>query len=104
MPKSLISFYERFEADILSGKKTITIRNRDEKDYSINSVVDVVTFESERFFTKLRVLGVNQISFDDLNESHARQENMSLATLKSVISEIYPNESELYVISFERVE
>ena len=26
-----ITFYQRFEADILAGKKTITIRNEDEK-------------------------------------------------------------------------
>lgn len=38
--------------------------------------------------------------FDELNEQHAKQENMSLAELKQVIREIYPNDNAFFVIEF----
>jgi uncharacterized protein YqfB (UPF0267 family) len=40
----------------------------------------------------------------NLTNDHARQENMSLAELQDVISQIYPGEQQLYVISFRRID
>ncbi|MBE2895104.1 N(4)-acetylcytidine aminohydrolase [Spirabiliibacterium falconis] len=100
---SQITFFARFERDILAGRKTITIRNRDEKDYIPNTLVDVRTFEAGRWFAKIRILSVTPISFDAINDEHAKQENMTLDQLKSVISDIYPNETALYVLTFEVV-
>ncbi len=40
-----MTFFRRFEADILSGKKTITIRDESERDYQPGSVVEVSTLE-----------------------------------------------------------
>ena len=41
--------------------------------------------------------------FDDLNEKHAVQENMTLVQLKDVISEIYPGLKELFMIEFRLI-
>lgn len=103
MNLSEISFFERFEADILSGKKTITIRDESEKGYSANSIVQVVTFEQGRWFCELKILSVMPIQYDDLSEFHAQQENMTLPELKAIIREIYPNATSLYVISYELI-
>lgn len=35
-----MTFFERFESDILSGKKVITIRDESEKDYVIGTEVE----------------------------------------------------------------
>jgi uncharacterized protein YqfB (UPF0267 family) len=98
-----MTFFERFEADILSGKKTITIRDESEKNYTKNSVVQVSTYEADRWFCELQIKGVQPITNAELSEFHAAQENMTLSELKTVIDEIYPNVKNLYVITYELV-
>ncbi|WP_413283734.1 N(4)-acetylcytidine aminohydrolase [Vibrio sp. MA40-2] len=98
-----MTFFERFEADILSGKKVITIRDEAEKDYQPGAVVEVSTFETSRWFCDLMIKSVAPIQFDELTEFHANQENMTLPELREVIRSIYPNVNELYVISYELV-
>jgi hypothetical protein len=95
-----ITFYQRFEADILSGKKTITIRGASEKNYIPGKVVQASTHKDGRKFARLEIVSVDAIEFKQLNKAHAKQENMSLAELQAVIQEIYPNTQELYTISF----
>lgn len=95
-----ITFFERFEADILSGKKTITIRDELEKDFTANTRVQVSTFETRRWFCEVVIEDVQPIRFEQLSEFHAQQENMTLDELKNVITEIYPNVNDLYVISY----
>ncbi|GAL28610.1 RNA-binding domain protein [Vibrio variabilis] len=51
-------------------------------------------------FGNLKILSITPMSFDDINETHALQENMTLSQLREVIREIYPGEDELYVIEF----
>ena len=99
-----MTFFERFEADILSGKKTITIRDESEKDYSPNSIVQVSTYEHDRWFCALKIKYVEAIAFSKLSDFHAKQENMTLPELKGVIQKIYPNVESLYVISYELVD
>jgi uncharacterized protein YqfB (UPF0267 family) len=101
---SKITFFERFEADILSGKKTITIRDELEKDYSVNSIVQVSTYENDRWFCALKIKDVSAVAFNQLADFHAKQENMTLLELKAVIQKIYPNVQRLYVISYELVD
>ncbi|MFA0086753.1 ASCH domain-containing protein [Vibrio sp. 10N.286.49.C2] len=96
-----MTFFERFETDILAQTKTITIRDASEKDYEIGNVVPVSTFEDGREFCHVKVLSVKAIDFDEINDLHAEQENMTLPQLKEVIEEIYPGEKQLYVIDFE---
>ncbi|MCF7362891.1 ASCH domain-containing protein [Vibrio diazotrophicus] len=99
-----MTFFARFEADILSGKKVITIRDESEKDYQLGSVVDVSTLEEGRWFCRLKIKSVEPVLFSDLNEFHAEQENMTLPQLKQVINDIYPGIESLYVIQYELVE
>ena len=101
MSLTKITFFERFEADILSSKKTITIRDESEKDFIPNTIVQVETYETARWFCELLIKDVQPISVDKLSEFHAHQENMTLAELKAVITEIYPNVKDLYVITYE---
>lgn len=103
MNLSEITFFERFEADILSGKKTITIRDESEKGYTAGSIVQVSTFEDARWFCALKIISVKAIQYDALSEFHAQQENMTLPELKAIIREIYPDATDLYVISYEFV-
>ncbi|QBY05374.1 ASCH domain-containing protein [Thalassotalea sp. HSM 43] len=103
MSLSEMTFFERFEADILSGKKTITIRDEAEKDYQTNSIVQVSTHEDGRWFCALKIISVCPIHFDQLSDFHAHQENMTLAELKSVIRDIYGNNNNLFVISYSLV-
>ncbi|EGQ7963666.1 TPA: ASCH domain-containing protein [Vibrio vulnificus] len=98
-----MTFFSRFEADILAGKKTITIRDESEKDYQPGTTVEVSTLEEGRVFCQLKILSVEPIAFSALNQFHAEQENMTLETLKEVIQEIYPGIEQLYVIQYQRV-
>ncbi|NAW69760.1 ASCH domain-containing protein [Vibrio sp. V27_P1S3P104] len=99
-----MTFFSRFESDILAGKKVITIRDESEKNYQPNSIVEVSTLEEGRWFCRLKIINVEPIQFDDLNEFHAQQENMTLTELKQVISDIYPGIKQLYVIHYQLVE
>ncbi|UKH16650.1 N(4)-acetylcytidine aminohydrolase [Actinobacillus pleuropneumoniae] len=98
-----ITFFSRFEADILAGKKTITIRDKSESYFQPQQELKVFTNETNRFFAHIRVISVTPIHFEQLNEQHAKQENMSLAELKQVIREIYPNDNNFFVIEFELI-
>lgn len=98
-----ITFFQRFEADILAAKKTITIRDESERDFAVGSRVEVATFETNRKFCDIEIQNVEPIHFDLLSEQHAQQENMTLEQLKAVIREIYPGVDMLYVISFKLI-
>jgi len=99
-----MTFFERFEADILSGKKTITIRDESEKNYVPGTVVRVSTSEDGREFCQLEIQSVEPVLFDELTQVHAEQENMTLPVLKDVIQSIYPGIQQLYVISYKLAE
>lgn len=99
-----ITFFSRFEADILAGKKNITIRDKSEAYFQPKQELKVFTNETNLFFADIRVISVTLIRFEQLNEQHAKQENMSLAELKQVIREIYPNDNDFFVIEFELIE
>lgn len=95
-----ITFYQRFEADILAGRKTITIRDDSESHFKAGDILRVGRFEDNQYFCTIEVLSISPIMLDNLTEQHAAQENMGLEELKEVIKTIYSNESELYVIRF----
>ncbi|MGY0215906.1 N(4)-acetylcytidine aminohydrolase [Endozoicomonadaceae bacterium StTr2] len=98
---SIISFYSRFKDDIRAGRKTITIRNEAESCYQPEQVVRAITNPEEEEIATLKITHVEPITLDQLNEHHARQENMPLQELRELIPQIYPNESRFYVISFQ---
>ena len=96
-----ITFYQRFEADILVGHKTITIRDKSESHFKAGDILRVGRFEDNQYFCTIEVLSVSPIMLDNLTEQHAAQENMSLAELKEVIRGIYPSENKFYIIHFK---
>ena len=95
-----ITFYQRFETDILAGRKTITIRDKSESHFKAGDILRVGRFEDNQYFCTIEVLSVSPITLDELTEQHATQENMSLAELNEVIRDIYPIEELFYVIRF----
>jgi N4-acetylcytidine amidohydrolase len=102
-PPTVMTFFTRFEADILAGRKTITIRDASERNYLPGSVVTVASHETGRVFCQIKIIAVTAVLFSALSDFHAQQENMTLAELKQVIAEIYPGEQQLYVITFQRI-
>lgn len=100
-PMDKITFFERFEADILAGKKTITLRDESESGVIAGQTLPVYTLESNRYFCDIRIVALQEMEFDELTDKEAFQENMTLEQLKQVIQEIYPGIRHLYKISFE---
>ena len=96
-----ITFYQRFETDILAGRKTITIRDKSESYFKAGDILRVGRFEDNQYFCTIEVLSVSPITLDELTEQHAKQENMSLAELKEVIKAIYPSEDKFVLINFK---
>ncbi len=95
-----ITFFERFEADILSGAKTITLRDESESHFRVGDRLSVSTFEAGRHFCDIQVVRVETLAFEALNSRHAAQENMTLEQLKAVIIEIYGEIDSLYLIEY----
>lgn len=95
-----ITFFERFERDILSGAKTITLRDEAESHVIAGQVLPVSTFEIDRWFCDIQILEVTPLALSDLNQTHAEQENMTLAQLRLVIAEIYPGVEQLFMLRF----
>ncbi|AHG22148.1 hypothetical protein Z042_22850 [Chania multitudinisentens RB-25] len=97
-----ITFFSRFEQDILAERKTITIRDASESHFQPGEVLRVSRYEDGVFFCFIEVLSVTPVALDALTETHARQENMTLSELKQVIKDIYPGLDELFVIAFHK--
>ena len=95
-----ITFYQRFEADILAGCKTITIQDKSESHFKEGDILRVGRFEDNQYFCTIEVLSVSPITLDELTEQHAKQENMGLEELKEVIRSIYLNEDKFILINF----
>ncbi|HEY1845300.1 MAG TPA: N(4)-acetylcytidine aminohydrolase [Buttiauxella sp.] len=98
-----ITFFQRFEADILADRKTITLRDEAESHFRPGQRLRVGRYEDDVYFCTIEVKSVEPVLLNELTLEHARQENMTLTQLKEVIGEIYPGLNELHVISFERI-
>ena len=98
-----ITFFQRFQDDILAGRKTITIRDAAESHFKMGDVLRVGRYEDDGYFCTIRVVATSTVTLDTLTELHAQQENMTLAQLREVIAEIYPEEKQFYVIEFEKL-
>ncbi|RJX68959.1 ASCH domain-containing protein [Vibrio sinensis] len=98
-----ITFFEFLAPSIVAGQKTITIRDESESHYVPGTQVEVFTLETNQRVCDIKILSVEPLNFDDINEFHAEQEYMELPKLKSLIREIYPNTDTLFVISYELV-
>ena len=96
-----ITFYQRFEADILTGRKSITIRDKSESHFKAGDILRVGRFEDNQYFCTIEVLSVSPITLDELTEQHAKQENMTLGELREVIQGIYLKEELFYLMKFK---
>ncbi|HCC4256724.1 TPA: ASCH domain-containing protein [Escherichia coli] len=94
-----ITFFQRFQDDILAGRKTITIRDESESHFKTGDVLRVGRFEDDGYFCTIEVTATSTL--DTLTEKHAKQENMTLTELKKVIADIYPDQTQFYVIEFK---
>ena len=103
MTTKFITFYQRFAADILSGKKIITIRDAEANYFESGDVVHAYTFETRELFAALAVHRIEKLNFEELSNQHAAQENMTLAELRTIIKQIYPDNCQLYVITFQNL-
>ena len=96
-----ITFFQRFQDDILAGRKTITIRDAAESHFKTGDVLRVGRFEDDGYFCTIEVTATSTITLETLTEKHAEQENMTLPELKKVIADIYPGQTHFYVIEFK---
>jgi len=98
-----ITFFQRFERDILAGRKTITIRDESEAHFKEGQVLRVGRYEDDGYFCTINVLSVTPVTLSELTDEHARQENMTLDALREVINAIYPGTDNFYVIAFKLI-
>ena len=96
-----ITFFQRFQDDILAGRKTITIRDASESHFKTGDVLRVGRFEDDGYFCTIEVTATSTVTLDTLTEKHAEQENMTLTELIKVIADIYPGQTQFYVIEFK---
>ena len=87
-----ITFFQRFQDDILAGRKTITIRDESESHFKTGD---------DGYFCTIEVTATSTVTLDTLTEKHAEQENMTLTELIKVIADIYPGQTQFYVIEFK---
>ena len=99
-----ITFFEWLTPSIKAGKKTITIRDSSESHYIPNTCVKVFTLEKNEYVCDIKIISVDKICYEDINQHHAEQEFMSLEKLKQLIREIYPNEDEFFVITYQKID
>ncbi|EOF4704506.1 ASCH domain-containing protein [Klebsiella sp. RHBSTW-00484] len=101
MQQNDITFFQRFQDDILAGRKTITIRDAAESHFKVGDILRVGRYEDNGYFCTIRVVATSTVTLETLTDLHAQQENMTLTQLRDVIAEIYPGEQQFYVIEFE---
>ena len=99
-----ITFFQRFQNDIVAGRKTITLRDAAESHFKTGDILRVGRYEDDGYFCTIEVLATSTVTMDTLTERHAEQENMTLPQLKQVIADIYPGEDTFYVIEFKCID
>ncbi|WP_334378840.1 N(4)-acetylcytidine aminohydrolase [Escherichia coli] len=93
-----MTFFERFQDDILAARKTITIRDESESHFKTGDVLPVGRFQDDGNFSTIEVTATSTVTLDTLTEKHAEQEKMTLTELKKVIADIYRGQTQFYVI------
>ena len=66
-------FFQRFQDDILAGRKTITIRDESESHFKTGDVLRVGRFEDDGYFCTIEVTATSTVTLDTLTEKHAEQ-------------------------------
>ncbi|MBJ7539954.1 N(4)-acetylcytidine aminohydrolase [Marinomonas transparens] len=71
-----ITFFSRLERQIVSGKKTTTIRDKSESHYSVGQILDAYTHEDNCKICQIEILSIEPVEFNKLNRTHAKAENL----------------------------
>lgn len=95
-----ITFYRHFAPDILAGRKTITLRDKQESEFRQGQYLRAGYEDNGEYFATLEVLSVTPVLQSELTAEHARQENMTEQQLRQVIAQIYPGVEQLFSVSF----
>lgn len=97
-----ITFFKRLAPQILSGKKTITIRDKTESYYNRGQILEAKTLEGGHHICLIEIISIQKVTYDQLNRSHAKAENLPFVfILKWMLRRIYPGEPDLYVLRFK---
>lgn len=101
---SCMTFFQRLERQILTGKKTATIRDKSDSHFSVGQILDACTHEDSRRICQIEILSIEPVKFSELNRTHAKAENLPFVfVLKWIIRKIYPTEKNLFFIQFRVV-
>ena len=65
--------------------------------------LDDALVEKDEKVCEIKILAVEPLDFNDINEFHAEQEAIELPKLKQLIREIYPSTDDLFLITYELV-
>ena len=96
-----IKFFDDLLPAVISGQKTITIRSLSGLKYLPGSCVQVISQTTGLCVCEIKIISVEAILFSQINDSHARREQMTLTDLKNLIAQIYPDTKQLSLISFK---
>ncbi|SPW58678.1 putative cytoplasmic protein [Escherichia coli] len=83
------------------GVKPSPSATESESHFKTGDVLRVGRFEDDGYFCTIEVTATSTVTLDTLTEKHAEQENMTLTELKKVIADIYPDQTQFYVIEFK---
>lgn len=59
-----ITFFQRFQNDILAGRKTITIRDAAESHFKVGDVLRVGRYEDDGYFCTIAVTATSTVTLD----------------------------------------
>lgn len=86
----------------MSGKKTATIRVKDDSDYYAGQIVGALTHEGGDTFCHIQIISIEPVQYSELNRRHANAEYLPFVfMLKWIIRRIYPGERDLLFIRFK---
>lgn len=98
-----LSFFKRLEKQLLSGKKTATIRSVQEGDYQVGQSVDACRHEDGGFICRLTIRAIEPVSLDSLTRVHAQAENLPFVfLLKRILRRLYNEDEALVCLWFEK--
>lgn len=95
-------FRRRLKGSILSGKKTATLRTKEDSDYYIGQVVTAVSHEDGETICRVQIISIEPVQYRALNRHHAKAEYLPFVfLLKWIIRKIYPGEQDFLFIRFK---
>ncbi|WP_127560344.1 ASCH domain-containing protein [Saccharospirillum alexandrii] len=95
-------FSRKLKSQILSGKKTGTVRNKADSDYHSGQELDALLDEDGSKICRIRIISIEPVQYSELKRQHAKAEYLPFVfMLKWIVRRIYPGENELFFIRFK---